>query len=205
MVSTTDSVAVVSPSLPTTQHLVTKGLKTAITRLIGPAGGIIAAILVCLVVAGALLGNSFIASRMAVAAAHKSWLPSFLGLVGQFSSKSTSISDAPFNALLLSTVLSTIYILFGDFRALLTFNGLGEYSFFFLTALGALVLRWREPELKRPYRPWLVVPGIFVVVSGFVVIRGAIFAPVQAGTLVGVWVVGILFWLIRRRSQIHTG
>lgn len=203
MISTTDSVAVVSLLLQNSTPR-NKSSKTAITRLIGPAGGIIAATLVCLVVAGALLGNSFIAGRMAVAAANKSWLPGVLGLVGQFSSKPTPISDAPFNALLLSTVLSTIYILFGDFRALLTFNGLGEYSFFFPTTLGALILRWREPELKRPYRPWVVVPGIFVVVSGFVVLRGAIFAPVQAGSLVGVWVVGILFWLVRQRSQTQT-
>jgi solute carrier family 7 (L-type amino acid transporter), member 9/15 len=158
----------------------------------------VAAILVCLVVAGSLLGNSFVASRMAVAAAHNTWLPSFLGLVGQFTSKSISTSDAPLNALLLSSVLSTFYILFGNFRALLTFNGLGEYSFFFLTALGALVLRYREPELRRPYRPWVVVPGIFVVVSGFVVVRGAIFAPVQAGVLVGVWILGVGFWFARR-------
>jgi L-type amino acid transporter 9 len=155
------------------------------------------------VVAGSLLGNSFVASRMAVAAANKSWLPSFLGLVGQFTSKSTSKSDAPLNALLLSSVVSTFYILFGNFRALLTFNGLGEYSFFFLTTAGALVLRWKEPGLKRPYKPWVVVPGIFVVVSGFVVVRGAIFAPVQAGILVGVWVLGVGLWFIRRRGELR--
>lgn len=165
-------------------------------------GGIVAAILVCLVVAGSLLGNSFVAGRMTVAAAHKSWLPSPLGLVGQITSNSSSNSDAPLNALLLSTILSTLYILLGNFRALLTFNGLGEYSFFFLTAFGALVLRWREPELERPYRPWLAIPGIFVIVSGFVVVRGAIFAPVQAGILVGVWVLGGGFWFIRGRNEV---
>jgi solute carrier family 7 (L-type amino acid transporter), member 9/15 len=35
------------------------------------------------VVAGSLLGNSFVAGRMTVAAANKSWLPSFLGRVGR--------------------------------------------------------------------------------------------------------------------------
>jgi solute carrier family 7 (L-type amino acid transporter), member 9/15 len=140
---------------------------------------------------------------MAVAAAHKSWLPSFLGLVGQFTASSTSTSDAPLNALLLSSVLSTFYILFGSFRALLTFNGLGEYSFFFLTALGAMVLRLREPGLRRPYRPWIVVPGIFVLVSGFVIVRGAIFAPFQAGTLVAVWIFGLGFWFVRKRNGVR--
>lgn len=168
-----------------------------------------AAILVCLVVAGSLLGNSFVAGRMTVAAANKTWLPGFLALVGQFHAKSDpdadssgspkpETSDAPLNALLLSTIFSSLYILFGNFRALLTFNGLGEYSFFFLTTLGAIVLRFREPDLYRPYKPLLLIPAIFVVVSGFVVVRGAIFAPVQAVTLLVVWVIGVGFYQTRR-------
>ena len=93
---------------------------------------------------------------MTVAVANKNWLPRPLALVGQFrahsgpnaesSGSAKSSADAPLNALLLSTILSTLYILFGNFRALLTFNGLGEYSFFFLTARGAIVLRFREPD-----------------------------------------------------------
>ena len=174
----------------------------------GPAGGVVAAILVCLVVAGALLGNSFIAGRMTVAAANKNWLPRYLGFVGQFRTKSNanedpssspqpSQSDAPLNALLLSTVLSTLYILFGNFRALLTFNGLGEYSFFFLTVVGAVVLRFREPDLYRPYKPFILVPIAFAVVSGFVLVRGAVFAPVLAGVLAVVWVIGVGFYQTR--------
>ena len=41
-----------------------------------------------------------------------------------------------------------------------------------------------------------------MVVSGFVVVRGAIFAPVQAGILFGVWVLGVGFWFIRRRNEV---
>ncbi|KAH8811186.1 amino acid transporter [Xylogone sp. PMI_703] len=193
VISTTDSVAV-----------------TAIIRLIGPVGGAIAAILVCLVVAGALLGNSFVVGRMTVAAANKNWLPSPFAIVGKLgmkldkkngsslSSPVSSDSDAPLNALLLSTVLSALYIFFGSFRTLLTFNGLGEYSFFFLTVVGAIVLRFREPELYRPYKPPLVIPVVFALVSGFVFVRGAVFALVQSCALAVVWVVGVGFYQSRR-------
>lgn len=174
--------------------------KTAITRLLGPAFGIIAAVLVCLVVAGSLLGNSFVAGRMTVAAANQDWLPKLFAIVGRFGIQpnKTSNSDAPLNALLLSTVLSTIYILFGNFRALLTFNGLGEYSFFFLTVVGAIVLRWKEPELKRPYKPYVLIPVVFSIVSGFVVARGAIFAPIQAIILIFLWFVGLGVFKVRK-------
>ena len=174
----------------------------------GPGAGIVAAILICLVVAGSLLGNSFVAGRMTVAAAHRNWLPRFLASVGQFGTKSSPStntpdspksfkSDAPLNALLLSTILSTVYILFGNFRALLTFNGLGEYTFFFLTVVGAIVLRHREPDLPRPYKPFVLIPATFAVVSGFVVVRGAIFAPLQAVVLLIVWVIGAGFYQMR--------
>ncbi|KAK2017549.1 amino acid transporter [Colletotrichum eremochloae] len=212
VVSKTDSVAV-----------------TAINRLLGSGFGIFAAILICLVVAGSLLGNSFVAGRMTVAAANFNWLPAFLGFVGRVGFKcedsdgihhhsaaavaadstndelsSSSLSrkgksDAPLNALLLTTVLSALYILFGNFRALLTFNGLGEYTFFFLTVLGAVVLRVREPMLRRPYKPFVLVPVVFALVSGFVVVRGAIFAPVQALILIVLWIVGLGFYWARRK------
>lgn len=149
---------------------------------------------------------------MAVAAANVGWLPSFLALIGRFGVKPTSstadersASDAPRNALLLSTLLSALYIVFGNFRALLTFNGLGEYSFFFLVVIGALVLRYREPDLTRPYRTMGLNPMVFAIVSGFIVIRGAIFAPLQALVLVCVWILGLAYyWLskrMRRRSE----
>ena len=178
--------------------------------------GIVAAALICLVVAGSLLGNSFVAARMTTAASNSGWLPGLLAVVGRVGlasdadgidetsdeveqSHSASKSDAPINAILLSAILSTIYILFGNFRALLTFNGLGEYSFFFLTVLGALFLRIREPKLKRPYKPFVIVPAIFAIVSGFVVVRGAVFAPIPAMVLILIWIIGLAYYVVRQR------
>lgn len=194
VVSTTDSVAV-----------------TAITRLLGRGFGILAAVLICLVVAGSLMGNSFVAGRMAVAAANANWLPSFFATVGRVGSAthrqsdsddenaSKSKSDAPINALIFNTILSTMFIFFGDFRSLVTFNGLGEYTFFFLTVLGAVILRFREPDLARPYKPLLLIPVVFTAVSGFVLARGAVFASTQALVLIAVWALGIIFYVARRQ------
>ncbi|KAH7179852.1 amino acid/polyamine transporter I [Fusarium flagelliforme] len=191
VVSTTDSVAV-----------------TAMTRLLGRGFGIVTAILICLVVAGSLLGNSFVASRMCVAAARKDWIPSLFTIVGRVGAKPTEeeentdadepAGDAPINAVILSVVLASFYILFGSFRALLTLNGLGEYSFFFLTVLGAIILRYREPDLERPYKTFSINPIVFVIVSGFVVIRGAIFAPTQAIVIIAIWVLGLIFYKARQ-------
>jgi amino acid transporter len=145
---------------------------------------------------------------MAVAAANADWLPPSFAELGRFGFSKPSReddngegqgSDAPLNAILLNTIVSAIFIFLGDFRSLLTFNGLGEYTFFFLTVLGAVVLRFREPDLHRPYKPLLVIPIIFTLVSGFVLVRGAVFAPVPALVLVAVWAVGVVFYVVRRR------
>ncbi len=167
--------------------------------------------LICLVVLGSLLGNSFVAGRMAVAAAHKRWIPHTFAVLGRLGlssslslSSSPSGSDSPINALILSTIIAAIYVLFGSFRALLTFNGLGEFTFFFLTVLGAIILRVREPGLARPYKPWLAAPIAFALVSGFVVVRGAAFAPIQALILVALWLLGLtwyyFFFYLKRES-----
>ncbi|CAK7209720.1 hypothetical protein SBRCBS47491_000537 [Sporothrix bragantina] len=181
VVSTTDSIAV-----------------TAFARLLGPAAGVAAALLVCLVVAGSLLGNSFVAGRMAVAAANKKWIPSTFSTLGL---PSVPNSDAPVYALALAAGLGAIYILAGNFRALLTFNGLGEFTFFFLTVVGALILRVREPELPRPYKPLVAAPIAFTLVSGFVVARGAAFAPIQAVVLLALWLQGVAYYYWRRWVQ----
>ncbi|KKK20304.1 hypothetical protein ARAM_002436 [Aspergillus rambellii] len=183
---------------------------TAMERLLGPGFGIVAAFLFCLVVAGSLLGNSFVAGRMVVAAAHQDWLPSFLGFIGHVRASARpfnhpaaerSISDAPLNAIILSTLLPIFYILLGNFRALLTFNGLGEYSFFCLTVLGAILLRFREPHRERPYKPFLLVPVVFALASGFVVIRGAAFAPFQACILLVLWLLGVAVYHLRKKIK----
>ncbi|KAK7749636.1 hypothetical protein SLS53_000214 [Cytospora paraplurivora] len=194
VVSTTDSVAV-----------------TAITRLLGRGFGVIAAILICLVVAGSLLGNSFVAGRMAVAAANADWLPNLFATLGRVGKNPSAThedesidgprSDAPLNAIILNTILTALFIFFGDFRSLLTFNGLGEYTFFFLTVVGAVILRRREPDLHRPYKPYIIIPIVFALVSGFVLVRGAVFAPVPALVLIVVWVSGTLFYVARRKLE----
>ncbi|KAH4347594.1 hypothetical protein HBH98_095460 [Parastagonospora nodorum] len=194
VVSTTDAAAV-----------------TAVTHFLGKGVAYFATALICLVIAGSALGNSFVAGRMTVAAANNQWIPQFLGSVGQIgtfkltkaSEQAESAEDAmdqgesPINALILNTVLSTIYILLGNMRILLTLNGLAEYAFFFLTVLGAIILRFREPSLPRPVKPFIAIPALFAIISGFVVVRGAVFAPIQAAVLVGIWVIGVVFYYVR--------
>jgi L-type amino acid transporter 9 len=140
---------------------------------------------------------------LTVAAAHNRYIPSLFSRVGRFRAQKKSPNHAsndgekggaPFNALILSTILTSLYILLGNFRALLTFDGMAEYTFFFLTVIGDIILRFREPDLARPYKPSIILPILFCIVSGFVVVRGAVFAPVQFAVLVGELIVGVIWY-----------
>jgi amino acid transporter len=85
----------------------------------------------------------------------------------------------------------------GDFRALLTFVGMAEWVFYVSTVIGLLILRRREPQLDRPYRPTILLPITFVIVGTLVIVRSAMFAPLQSGLLAGLLVVGALVSRLR--------
>jgi L-type amino acid transporter 9 len=76
---------------------------------------------------------------------------------------------------------------------------MAKWVFYVSAVVGLLILRRREPQLDRPYRPNILLPITFVVVGTLVMVRSAIFAPVQSGVLGGVLVVGTLVSRIRVR------
>ena len=82
-----------------------------------------------------------------------------------------------------------------------------EYTFFFFTVIGDVILRIRRPDLERPFKPPIVFPLLFSIVSGFVVVRSAVFAPVQFGVFAAELVVGAAWywgwrlWNKRRASR----
>jgi amino acid transporter len=63
---------------------------------------------------------------------------------------------------------------------------------------GAVILRYRQPDLARPFKPPIIFPVLFSIVSGLVVIRGAAHAPVQLGVLVGELLIGAVIYWSRR-------
>lgn len=100
---------------------------------------------------------------------------------------------------LLTAILSLAYILTGSFRALLMFVGMAMWVFYVSTVVGLLILRRREPQLNRPYRPTVILPITFVFAGTLVIIRSAIFAPPQSVLLLGLLLLGTLIGRLRNR------
>ncbi|KAF2001821.1 amino acid transporter [Amniculicola lignicola CBS 123094] len=189
---------------------------SAVKSIFGRPAGIAITILVAVSCAGSITSNVFAVGRLVIAASQRHYLPAMLStrglpkgptkrkrhpssphdeseyLDGGHETNIDPTYDAPIYANILAFVVTLLYILIGNFRALLTFVGMATWVFYVSTVIGLIILRRREPELPRPFRPNLVLPYVFAIAGTLVIIRSAMFAPVQSGVLVGLLVAGTL-------------
>ena len=72
----------------------------------------------------------------------------------------------------------------------------------FFTVLGVFVLRWRRPDLERPFKTWLypVTPLVFLGITGWTLLYIVLQRPVEATISLGIVVSGALFYLVSRRA-----
>ncbi|EEQ32567.1 hypothetical protein McanMca71_004071 [Microsporum canis] len=194
-------------------------------KVFGPIGAAALALVVSGSCIGALNASIFTSGRLIYAAGKEGYLPSIFCRVGlsesahptagrlqrrSFMKKAIfrvfgddiGIGYTPIYAMVFNMALCMCYILVGEFKTLVTFYGVAGYSFYFLTVLGLIVLRIREPRLERPYKTWISTPIIFCCVSLFLLSRAVFVEPLQALTVVGFWVIGVpvYYWRIHQRD-----
>lgn len=196
------------------------------SKVFGPAGALIFALIVSASCFGSLNSTTFTSSRLVYAAAKEGFIPKFIGRIGIGSAEprlptrrrgwlskrfrsmvgdeETGLFFTPVNALVLNTLLTTAYMAVGEFSELLTFYGVAGYSFYFLTVLGLIILRVKEPHLERPYKTWITTPIIFCCVSLFLLSRAVFAQPLKTVIVVAFVLTGIpiFFWRIQGRDQV---
>jgi APA family basic amino acid/polyamine antiporter len=107
----------------------------------------------------------------------------------------------PGNALLLQAVWTSLLILSGTFEQLLTYATIVMVSFSAITVSAVFVLRWRQPNLPRPYRvwgyPWL--PALYVMGSVGIFVNALWERPAECLFGVGLCAIGApAYWWWRR-------
>lgn len=78
--------------------------------------------------------------------------------------------QTPIAALVLTGMCSAALTLVGDFDFLIKMYSFTTWLFFFVTAVGLIVLRFKEPNMPRPFRVWTPVAYVFCMVAAFLVI-----------------------------------
>src|SRR5438045_7648711 len=90
-----------------------------------------------------------------------------LGLRRRLSRRSAG--GIPVNAILTQFVIVNLMLLTATFQSVVNYVQFSLTLCSALTVLGVFVLRWRRPELERPYRTWgyPLTPLIFLAISGW--------------------------------------
>ncbi|KAH6611273.1 amino acid transporter [Trichoderma cornu-damae] len=196
------------------------------SKVFGPAGALTFALVVSASCFGALNASTFTASRLIYVAGKEGYIPDLFGRLGVgghndhglstqrsrswlskkfrgcFGDEDAGVFFTPINALLLNAVLTSGYCIVGEFSTLVTFYGVAGYTFYFVTVLGLIVLRVKEPHLERPYKTWIATPIIFCCVSLFLLSRAVFAQPLQTMIVVAFVAAGIpvYYWRIRGRD-----
>lgn len=130
--------------------------------VIGPAGVVIVSAAIAVSTFGTLNGSMMTAPRIFFAAAEDGLIPETIARVDPK-------NHAPTAAVVLMTVMGTIFILIRTFTALADQFIIGIWPFYALAVAGVFVLRRTQPDLERPYRTWgyPFVPLVFLVAALF--------------------------------------
>lgn len=195
-------------------------------KVFGPVGALILALVVGASCFGALNATTFTSGRLVYAAGKEGYLPALFGRIGLSASTGpppgsrlrrqslgrkclsrifgdeSRLGFTPIYAMVFNAALTLVYIAMGEFRTLVTFYGVAGYTFYFLTVLGLIILRIREPHLERPYRTWITTPIIFCCVSLFLLSRAVISEPLQTLIVVAFIITGVpvYYWRIYQRD-----
>jgi len=110
----------------------------------------------------------------------------------------------PAFSLIGQSIWAGILTLSGHYDQLYTFVMFGMVLSYTLTVIGLFILRWRKPDVPRPYRctgyPWL--PAIYVLIGGAWTLNTIITRPMEALGGAGVIMVGVPHYLYWKRKGV---
>ncbi|MCF3650215.1 APC family permease [Synoicihabitans lomoniglobus] len=109
----------------------------------------------------------------------------------------------PTLAILVQSGLALIFVLTSSFESILLFSGfiLGLNTLF--AVAGVFVLRWKQPDLPRPYRTWLypLPPLIYLGLMLWTVFYIVKSQPIEAAMAAGLIVAGVIGYVCARRWE----
>ena len=117
-----------------------------------------------------------------------------------------SKSGIPYLAVILQSGIALFLVFTSSFQSVLDYIGFTLNIFTFLTVLGLIILRIKEPGLTRPFKAWgyPITPGIFLLITGWILYYGL--QEKQKESLIGLGTIGIgaliyLFDYLSRAKQ----
>ncbi|MDA7595168.1 amino acid permease [Luminiphilus sp.] len=109
----------------------------------------------------------------------------------------------PVTAILLQSSTALLFLWSASFEQILVFSGATMALNTFATVLGLFILRWRQPELRRPFRVsfYPITPLIFLGITGWALIYIVLQRPVEALITAAILASGGVFYLLVRAPR----
>jgi APA family basic amino acid/polyamine antiporter len=130
-------------------------------HIFGEAGGKVMAVFIALCLVSAVSAMMWIGPRVTMTMGED--LPALSWLARR------NARGIPVRATLVQFGIVNLLMLITTFQKVVNYVQFSLTLFSALTVLGVFVLRWRRPDLARPYRTWgyPLTPAIFLAVSGW--------------------------------------
>ena len=115
----------------------------------------------------------------------------------------TNRSGIPHVAVYVQSAIALLFVVTSTFESILVFSGFTLALNTLATGVGLFVLRWRSPELPRPYRTWgyPVTPLIFLALTGWTLVFVLLQKPLEALLGIALVVGGLVFYYFARPRQ----
>lgn len=165
----------------------------AATHIFGDTGGRIAGGMLSLLLISTVSAMTLAGPRALQAIGEDFKALSFLGKVNK--------SGIPRNAIYFQSGIALLYILTSSFKTIVIFAGAMLAFNSFLAILGVFVLRYREPDLPRPYKTWgyPIVPLIYLTITAFMLGFVIVNEPFKAIFGLCVILFGVVFYAVSQR------
>jgi APA family basic amino acid/polyamine antiporter len=169
----------------------------AVSTFLPGRGSAIISALICISALGAANGLIFTGARIsyAVGADHRIFCA-----LGRWNPR----TGTPARALAIQGAIAAgLIVLLGSFVNAILYTAAAVYTFYLATSLAVVALRFKEPNVARPYRvTFFPLPTIIFCAACIVLIHGAvIYKPWVAAGALAIFMVGVpLYWWSRVRE-----
>jgi basic amino acid/polyamine antiporter, APA family len=167
-----------------------------IGRFLGPGAAHVMAGVLAMSIFGSLLVSSLVCARIPYAMARDGLF--FRGLA-QLSPR----TRVPVRAIVAQSAWSVVLVLSGSYDVLTDYAIFAVLIFVALATASVFVFRRRNPGAERSYRTWgyPVVPVLFLLVSGWILINTLMTTPGRALAGVGLMALGLPFYRYWSRAE----
>jgi APA family basic amino acid/polyamine antiporter len=168
---------------------------TAVAEVIfGPAGAVIMAIAILISGFGCNNGLILSGARIYYAMSKDGLFFKSVGSVNRY--------HAPGVALIVQCVWASILCLSGTYSQLLDFLIFAVLIFYILTLTGLFILRWKRPDMERPYRAvgYPFLPALYIAMAVFIEIQLLRYKPQFTWPGLIIVLLGVPVYLLWKRG-----